>query len=282
MITAQNIGFTSSDGRTLFSELTFTFSRQKTGLVGKNGVGKTTLLRILAGEVQSTTGTLVRTGKIGYLPQNFSFDSQVTIADVFGVVEQLKTLQKLHAGELSGEDLENVEDWTLEERLKAQLDRMELGHLAFDRKALSISGGELTRLALAAILWDEPEFLLLDEPTNNLDRESRTILYNFIQSWNKGLLIVSHDRELLMLMDQIFELTSLGLNIYGGNFLEYQRQKELEDAAIARQVKDAQKTVDKAACETQRARERQQRRDKAGRKKRVQGGQLNSLLARRI
>ncbi len=278
MIVAQNIGFTTAEGRVLFSAINVIISQQKTGLVGKNGAGKTTLLRVLVGELKPTMGNVSRTGTVGYLSQDFHFLHESTVGECFGAGSQLAALKRVHSGEHTESDLEIIDDWEVEDKLKAQLDMLELGHIDLDRKALTLSGGELTRLALAAVIWRKPDLLVLDEPTNNLDIKSREVLYAFIKSWDKGLLVVSHDKSLLMLMDQIMELTSLGISTYGGNFVEYQRQKILEDEAVARQIKDAHKTVEKVKTDSQLARERQQKRQEAGKKTSARGGQAKVIL----
>src|SRR5690606_22666356 len=98
--------------------------------------------------------------------------------------------------------------------------------VAFDRLLLTLSGGQRTRAALAALAFHEPDLILLDEPSNNLDRDGRQALYDFLDRWRGGAVIVSHDRELLARMDRIIELSSRGTRIYGGNFDAYQAQRD--------------------------------------------------------
>ncbi|MQS40031.1 ATP-binding cassette domain-containing protein, partial [Streptomyces katsurahamanus] len=107
------------------------------------------------------------------------------------------------------------DDWDIEERTRAQLDRLGLAGLALDRSLSTLSGGQVVSLGLAAQLLRRPDVLLLDEPTNNLDLEARHKLYDVLTDFNGCLLLVSHDRALLDRMERIAELASDELRFYG-------------------------------------------------------------------
>ncbi|GAH11025.1 unnamed protein product, partial [marine sediment metagenome] len=107
------------------------------------------------------------------------------------------------------------------------------------KTARCLSGGEMTRLHLAKVFMHNADFIILDEPTNNLDTTAKTMLYQTIENWRDGLLIVSHDRSLLQLMDQILELTTLGLNTYGGNYDHYLEQKAIHQQALQNRHENA-------------------------------------------
>src|SRR5690606_6448802 len=98
-------------------------------------------------------------------------------------------------------------DWTLEERLEAALAGVGLSGLDPDYRQDALSGGQRTRLALAALTFDQPDMILLDEPTNNLDREGRLLVADLLAGWKGGAAVVSHDRRLLRCMDRIVELS---------------------------------------------------------------------------
>jgi ATPase subunit of ABC transporter with duplicated ATPase domains len=109
----------------------------------------------------------------------------------------------------------------------------------------TLSGGEITRLLLAKAFASQADFLLLDEPTNHLDQNGKQQLYKQIKNWHSGLIIAIHDRELLNVMDEIIELTQLGLFCYGGNYESYLLQKNNETASKIRQLDDAKKYLQK-------------------------------------
>ncbi|MBN2479915.1 MAG: hypothetical protein JXA94_06780, partial [Parachlamydiales bacterium] len=113
----------------------------------------------------------------------------------------------------------------------------------------------------------------MDEPTNNLDIESRKLLYKTLDSLKIGMLVISHDRKLLNLMDQIIELSTLGLKTYGGNYDYYYEQKQIEQDAKKRQLADAQKFLKKTKKETQKKKELYQKRVSRGKKNRASGSQ---------
>jgi ATPase subunit of ABC transporter with duplicated ATPase domains len=253
--------------------ITLAMARDKTGLVGANGCGKTTLARILAGELAPTSGVVRRAGTIAYLPQDFAPLGTQSVAQALGVHHKLEALARLSAGAGRDGDLEVLaDDWTIEERITAQLHRLGLDHLDLQRSMSTLSGGETTRVVLAALFLGEPDLLILDEPTNNLDAESRRALYSAVRAWPGGLLVVSHDRELLGLVDRIVELTAQGPRIYGGNFDLYTAQRDAETAAAQHDVEEAARQLRKTRQQAQATRETQERRNSRGNKERDKGG----------
>jgi ATPase subunit of ABC transporter with duplicated ATPase domains len=272
-IVAERLAFSLADGRTLFSDLTLGFGRERTGLTGANGTGKSTLVRLLAGELRPSAGAVVRAGSVGYLPQDFQVRADQPLAGVLGIAGRLARVDRVLAGDASAEDLDLIGgDWDLHERAEAVLDRLGLSHLALDRPVLNVSGGEATRVALAGVLLAEPDYLLLDEPTNNLDAAGREALYAFVEGWTGGLLAVSHDRGLLRRMDRIVELTATGARVYGGGYDLYRAQREAEADAAARELASAQAALRYARREAQQMRERQARRDSRGKRVAAEGG----------
>jgi ATPase subunit of ABC transporter with duplicated ATPase domains len=278
-VVAERLAFSLADGRTLFSDLTLGFGRERTGLVGPNGTGKSTLLRLLAGELRPSAGTVVRAGSIGYLPQDFRVQADRPLADVLGIAPRLARVDRVLAGEASPEDLDAVGgDWNLRERAEAVLARLGLAHLSLGRPVAEVSGGEATRVALAGVLLAEPDFLLLDEPTNNLDAAGRTVLYDFVAGWTGGLLAVSHDRGLLGRMDRIVELMPGGARVYGGGWELYQARRAAEAQAAARELASAEGALRQARREAQALRERQARRDSRGKRAAGEGGTPKIIL----
>jgi ATPase subunit of ABC transporter with duplicated ATPase domains len=278
-ITASNLAWSTPDGRPVLANLDLSFGTERTGLVGRNGVGKSTLLRLIAGELQPQAGAVSLSGTLGVLRQAVQVDPTETVADLFGIADALALLARTERGEADAEALARA-DWTLEARLAEALGRLGL-EMPPDTGLGTLSGGQRTRLGLAALVFAEPDFILLDEPTNNLDRDGRRAVIDLLAGWRTGAIVVSHDRELLETLDAIVELTSLGATRYGGNFSHYRERKALELAAARHDLADADKRVGELAERAQAMTERQARRDSAGRRKRAKGDipriQLNKL-----
>jgi ATPase subunit of ABC transporter with duplicated ATPase domains len=279
ILLAEEVSWRTPAGDTVLDHVSLALHREKTGLVGANGSGKTTLLRILTGDLAPATGRVRRAGCIAVLPQDFRPMQEQTVVETLGVREKLDALGRLTAGHGSDADLAILEDdWTIEERIVAELSRLGLSNIGLDRPLSSLSGGETTRVVLASLFLRRPDLLLLDEPTNNLDRESRQALQSALADWSGGLVVVSHDRALLRLMDRIVELTPKGPKSYGGNYDLYMAQRDAEAQAAEEQLAAAEKELRRVRRDAQAARERQERRNSRGAKQRDQGGMPKILL----
>lgn len=265
------------DGTSLFDTIDLSFSAERTGVVGRNGSGKSTLLRLATGELAPLSGTVTRAGTIRVLRQELAAGPEETVAGAFGVAAELAQLRRALAGEGSADDVAEA-DWTLEERLAEALAAVGLAGMEPERPLSSLSGGQRTRIALAALTFDSPDMILLDEPTNNLDADGRALVGRLLAQWRGGAMVVSHDRALLRQMDRIVELSSLGAKVYGGSWNLYAERKAEElanaEAALASAERQAKLTEQKI----QLASERKARRDAAGQKARARGGQAPILL----
>jgi ATPase subunit of ABC transporter with duplicated ATPase domains len=268
-ITLFNLSWATPDGRELFSNLDLTFGAERAGLVGRNGVGKTTLLKLIAGEIEPRSGSVSASGRIAVLRQTIQAPPDETIADLFGVRDALSLLARAERGEASDEDLAHA-DWTVEARLAASLAQFGLD-AGVETSLSALSGGQRTRASLAALVFAEPDFLILDEPTNNLDRDGRQAVIQLLASWRAGAIIVSHDRGLLDTMDAIVEMTTLGVQRYGGNWSVYRERKALELAAARHDLADAEQRASDAAEMAQIQAERKARKDRVGKRKAARG-----------
>jgi len=221
--------------------------KARIGLVGPNGVGKTTLLEILAGIQSPTSGSVVRSKDLrtGYLPQVTRFISEKTLWDecnsIFATLqhleEELKTLENEMKNKNSVQSLlakystlqdsfENQGGYTYETRIKQTLSGLGFKRSDFNRPINQLSGGQRTRVLLAKVLMSDPNLMFLDEPTNHLDVPAIEWLETYLQDWNGALVIVSHDRYLLdQVVRTIWELTP-ELEIYKGNYSHYVYQRE--------------------------------------------------------
>ncbi|HQS17044.1 ABC-F family ATP-binding cassette domain-containing protein [Reyranella sp.] len=275
-ITLSGLTATTPDGRALFSNLDLSFDGGRTGLVGRNGVGKTMLLEIIAGRLPPQAGTVSATGTLGVLRQTVQVAPSATVADLMGVTSALDVLRRAEQGRATADELASA-DWTLEARIASALGR--IGLIAEPSTLLStLSGGQRTRAALCALVLADPDFILLDEPTNNLDRAGRAAVVELLSAWRAGAIVVSHDRELLETMDAIAEMTSLGVTRYGGNWSHYRERKALELAAARHDLADAERRVAEVSRTAQATVERKARRDGAGQRKRARGD-MPSILA---
>lgn len=270
-----SISLTTPDGRLLFDGLTLAQAGERTGIVGRNGCGKSTLLRLIAGEIEPSGGSVHRAGSIGMLTQ--LADDDVTVAQALGIADDLARLHRLERGEGSLDDASDA-DWTLEARLQAALAETGLPAMPLERPVSSLSGGERTRVALARLVIETPDVLLLDEPTNNLDSDGRAAVAQLLGRWRGGVIVASHDRTLLELVDRIVELTPVGVTVFGGAWSAFSEQRE---AARARARDDLDRATDalrKVERAVQAVREKKARRDKAGRTYRATGSQDKMLM----
>ncbi|PJM92544.1 ABC-F family ATP-binding cassette domain-containing protein [Streptomyces sp. CB01373] len=240
-ITCTSLSFAWPDGSPVLPGLDLAFGPGRTGLVGVNGSGKSTLLKLIAGELGPTGGSVHVTGEVGHLPQNVTLDTALRVDEALGIAARRAALHAIEAGDVAEEHFETVgDDWDVEERALATLGELGLGRIGLDRTVGEVSGGESVLLRLAALLLRRPDVLLLDEPTNNLDLYARRRLYAAVESWPGVMVVVSHDRELLELVDQIADLSSGRVTWYGGNFSAYEEALALEQEAAERMVRVAE------------------------------------------
>lgn len=278
-IILSNLSLSTPDGRSLLSSIDLTFAAERTALVGRNGVGKTTLLATILGEHVPQSGRVLISGSIGLLRQDVQPPADSTVADLFGVRRALELLRRAERGNASADDIATI-DWTLEARLAAALARLGLDPSP-ETQLSCLSGGQITRVRLAALIFAEPDFLLLDEPTNNLDRDGRKAVTDLLAGWRGGAIVVSHDRDLLETMDAIVELTSLGATRYGGNWSRYREQKAVELAAVRHDLAHAERRLSEIDGKAQEAAERKARKDSGGKRKRAKGDMPRILAGAR-
>jgi len=277
IITLDGLSCRTPDGKPLFDNLTFAFGREKAGLVGRNGSGKTTLVRTILGEVAPASGSVTVRGRLGVLRQALAPTPGLRVADLCGLGEDIDRLSRIAAGQGDGDDLSDA-DWDLEPRLQERFAQLGLPGLDPSTPVERLSGGEATRAALAGLLAAQPDMLVLDEPTNNLDAAGRRLVADTLSGWQGGALVVSHDRDLLRGMDLIVELTSIGVRSYGGGYDLYAARKAEEAEAAERDLQRAQRSVAQVDRDAQAARERQARRDAAGKRFAARGSDPKILL----
>ncbi len=258
----------------LFENINFIINKNdKIALIGNNGAGKSSILKIIADKLPLSSGMVSSSAKPYYIPQTHDDYNDLTIAEVLGISGKLRALQAILQGEATAENMEILQDdWTLEDLCDQALEKWDLSGLDLERKLGSLSGGQKTKVFLAGIEIQEPEFIVMDEPSNHLDQYGRKLLYDFVEKTNKTLLIVSHDRQLLELTPQISELSRDGIRLYGGNYSFYAEQKGIELDALNHQVQSQQKELRKAKEKEKEAIERQNKLNARGKKKQESAG----------
>ena len=277
-IVCSDLSFSWPDGTPVLSGLTASFGPGRIGLIGVNGSGKSTLLRLIAGQLHPGSGQVRADGDVGYLPQAITLGTHRTVSDLLGITAARAALHAIEAGQVGEEVFAALgDDWDVEERARAWLDRLGLD-LALDDRVEQLSGGETVLAALAALFLRRPGILLLDEPTNNLDLDARQRLYDAVASWTGVMVIVSHDRELLGLVDQIADLSAGSIRMYGGNLLAYEELVAAEQAAAERAVSAAEAGVRRERRDLAEAQTKQARRDRQGRKL-AESGSLPRIVA---
>ncbi|KAA9338332.1 ABC-F family ATP-binding cassette domain-containing protein [Hymenobacter busanensis] len=255
------LSYTHPDGEVLFRDLHLALAAgSKASLVGHNGVGKSTLLQLIAGHLQPTAGSATLAEPPYYVPQHLGQYDDYTLAQALGIEAKLQALAAILGGNAAPAHFACLDDdWGVEERVQAALAFWHLQHVPLTQPLGALSGGEKTKVFLAGVLVQTPGIVLLDEPSNHLDTESRGLLYDFIRRSPATLLVVSHDRALLNLLEPTLELTPTAVEAYGGNYDFYRAQKDGQLAALQAQLDDSHKTLHQAQ---QKARELAEQRHK--------------------
>lgn len=280
-LSLEGVSYVLPNGDTLFSDLNENFDQRHTGLVGRNGSGKTVLARILAGQQQPTLGRCVRTGTVHYLAQQVSLRPDATVAELAGVQGVLDALRRIEAGGSAQADFYVVGDrWDIEQQFGQALAQQGLTHLHASTPASALSGGEAMRVALIGAQLSDADFLILDEPSNHLDRHSRRALIEWLHRWKRGLLVISHDRQLLGGMDRIVELSSLGLRSYGGNYAFYAQAKAQEQQSALAELDRARLDRRREEQSMRQQLERQEKRQAQGTRSGKQANQAKILIDR--
>lgn len=246
LLTLENVAFGYDDKRIL-ENISFTVNEgERIGFIGQNGEGKTTLIRLMLGQLSQDEGSIYRKSglKCGYLAQTGGYESENTVyeemrgvfSDVFGAMEKLRDTEKALARAEYGsgeyrdlsakyEQLDKriaaADGYNADVKIKTVLNGMGF-EKSYDQVISTMSGGEKTRLKLCRLLLEEPEILFLDEPTNHLDVPTLFWLENYLASYKGAIFTVSHDRYFLdRVVQKIFELENRRVNVFRGNYSKY-------------------------------------------------------------
>lgn len=278
ILQAHNLSYQLPAGDTLFHSVSVSMSCRRVGLVGRNGAGKSLLATILMGERMPTGGTVVCNADTGVFCQQPShlLASEATIAEFLGVAPVLDALSRITKGECTDYLFESVgEQWDLPAQLARELAALGLPDDP-QTPCATLSGGQLAILRLWQLFKGPHNLLILDEPSNHLDRRARRWLQAQLQSTAAAVLLISHDRELLQGMAEIWELNQTGITVYGGNYAHYAAQKQLKEQALNRQLETLHKQQKQVQQQAQRSLEKAAQRASQGQK--LRGSQAKCLL----
>lgn len=273
-ISVQQITYIHPDKEMLFHDLSFSVSKgQKVALVGNNGVGKSTLLQIMNGNLSVSSGEIIRGSLPYYIPQHFGQYNGMTVAQALDIDSKLNALHAILGGDATDKNFAVLaDDWSIEERALSALASWGLEHISLSSSLNELSGGEKTKVFLAGINIHQPEFILMDEPTNHLDYLSREKLYEFIASSRATIIVVSHDRTLLNRLTGIYELSKSSMSYYPGNYEFYKEQKGIELDSLQARLEEKEKEMRQARKIARETAERSQKRDVRNKKKEEKGG----------
>ena len=267
-IQIQNLTYIHPDKEILFQNLTFSIaSHARCAIIGENGVGKSTLLQIMARRLKPVSGTVVEEETPYFVPQHLGQYNERTVAEALDISRELDALHAILRGEVTEENLACLnEKWDVEEQVTAALGKWDLSHVSPDTPMRKLSGGEKTKVFLAGITLHRPGVVLLDEPTNHLDLAGREKVYAFLATYPGTIVVVSHDRTLLNRMSAMYEMSADGIRFYPMNYSAYKECKEQELQAKTAQLENRQKELKKAQKEAKEAMERQQKHNVRGEK----------------
>ncbi|MDB6078564.1 MAG: ATPase component of transporter with duplicated ATPase domain [Akkermansiaceae bacterium] len=230
--------------QTLLDGVTLAVSAgEKVGLVGRNGCGKTSLLKILTGSQKADSGeiSLRRALRVGYLPQEFELDPELSVQEniAAGAADVVEAIRRYEEGDGSDAELadllhliDHADGWNLDSRIKATATALDTPPL--EAQVGPLSGGEKRRVALCRALASQPDLLLLDEPTNHLDAESIRWLESFLKTYGGAVIFVTHDRYFLdVIATRIIEIDQGRAFSHAGNYTAY-----LESKAVRQQISE--------------------------------------------
>jgi len=279
-------------------------AREKVALVGRNGTGKTTLLKIITGQLEPDTGSVIlaRGAKVGYLRQEAPVtvgltvleEAQQAVAHRLELKDRMDELESRIAdrGSRTDEEYEadleeysllhehflEAEGYSAERDIRVVLQRMGFSEDEFERATSSLSGGQKTRLAIARLLLEEPDLLILDEPTNHLDLQATEWLENWLRSYHGAVLLVSHDRQFLEnTAERVLEMREGKIYSYPGPFEKFLRLRAEEDARLSEVAKRQDQEIAKMDEYVRRFMNSQRTAQARGREK-----LMNRLIANRV
>lgn len=260
-IIVSDISYHYQNQNTIFEHISFSVADNSTvSIIGDNGTGKSTLLRVIAGELRQSDGSIQFSSEPYYIPQNVVPTGKY-VAQFLKVAEKLQALHAITGGSTSQSDYDTLsDDWDIESRCEKAFAKWGLSNIRLTDDFDNLSGGEKTKVFLAGLDIHNPKVILMDEPTNHLDYTAREILYDYIDSVKASIIIVSHDVSLLERIKTTMELTPKGLRIYGGDFYFYSEARSLEENSLQEKIHNEEKRLREVRKMAQEVKQRQEKR----------------------
>lgn len=278
-ISFRDVSFTWPDGTPVLENLIGTIGTGRTGLVGRNGTGKSTLLKLVQGTLAPSSGRIETAGEIGYLPQTLTLGRDTTVSELLGIDTIVSALRAIERGDIDEHLFDAVGDnWDIESRAEESLAEIGFGATNLDRSVGELSGGEAMLIAISGLRIRRTPITLLDEPTNNLDRPTRAKLAAMVDGWPGSLVVVSHDLDLLEHMDATAELHAGNLDVFGGPYSAWQSAQNNEQEAAVQAARAAQQALKVEKRQQQEAETKLARRERTGRNTQKNGG-IPKILA---
>ncbi len=264
-ISVQNLSLSFGE-KTLFDNVSFdVYEKDKIGFVGANGVGKTSLFKILTGEYQPTSGAafLGKNVKLGYMEQHTCSENKTVYEELISVFDDLIKLEKelddialrltldplpelITKQDLLNEQFTRNGGLTYKSLTKSCLIGMGFSEADFDKSTSKLSGGQRSKLILSKLLLSKCDLLLLDEPTNHLDIKSVEWLEGFLSSFSGAFIVISHDRYFLdRVTDKTVEIENKKMRSYKGNYSEFLAKKQAEQKAISEKYENDMKEIER-------------------------------------
>ena len=253
---------------TILEKVSFNIEdREKVAIVGVNGAGKTTVFKIITGEISADNGDMFirKDASMGYLAQNFVIDKNITVYEemlsvfnnIMDMEKKLRDMENKMANVSEAElpkfmeqysrlshDFEQLDGYSYKSRIKGVLKGLGFTEEEYNKPLNTLSGGQKTRVHLGKLLLTQPDLLLLDEPTNHLDIDSLVWLEDFLRSYPKAVLIISHDRYFMdRIVTKVIEIENKKSTIYEGNYSYYAEQKKINRQIQLKQYINQQKEI---------------------------------------
>jgi len=280
VLIAHQLSYQLDTGEWLFKKLDFTLNNGLTGLVGRNGIGKSVLLSLLLGKTRQTLGSVTRQGKISFYSQLPSdlLAKDVRISDYLGITNKLSACRAILAGSCDQKAFDLIgDDWDIEKSTLQTLKKLGIEQ-SLDSFCHTLSGGQLALLQLHLLFESDTEILLLDEPSNHLDFEGKRWLIKQLKDFKGKVLLVSHDRRLLNIMEGIYQLTGIGMSYFKGNYDAFSKQNTCQITALDKQINHLKTEQKKITRQGQINKEKSQQRQAQGVRLKKSGSQAKVIV----